>query len=133
MTSEPSKLKYLRIYADADGESHMEELDIDLLPKQIFPGLPALTLSSVTPATGVSFCRVPAGMTEVSWHNSPSRKLVFWLTGEIEYETSDGAIRRLPSGSVVLSEDTTGKGHISRHPAEGQVLAFVDLPTGILK
>ena len=72
-------------------------------------------------------------MTEVSWHNSPSRKLVFWQTGEIEYETSDGAFRRLPSGSVVLSEDTTGKGHLSRHPAEGQVLAFVDLPTGILR
>jgi hypothetical protein len=35
MTSERSKLKYLRIYADADGESHMEELDIALLPKQI--------------------------------------------------------------------------------------------------
>jgi len=39
---------------------------------------------------------------------------VLWLTGEVEFETSDGDIRRLPPGSVVLAEDTTGKGHITR-------------------
>jgi hypothetical protein len=27
----------------------------------------------------------------------------------------------------VLAEDTTGKGHISRHPPQGQLLMFVDL------
>lgn len=120
-------LTYLRIYADPDGESHMQELSLDLLPKEIFPGLPDLHLSSVWAAKSFSFCRVPAGMTEVSWHNSPSRKIVIWLTGQIEYETSDGDVRRLPPGSVVLSEDTTGKGHISRHPPEGQLLAFIDV------
>jgi hypothetical protein len=41
---------------------------------------------------------------------------LLWLTGEVEFETSDGDIRRLPAGSVVLVEDTTGKGHITRHP-----------------
>ena len=122
-----NRLTYLRIFADQSGESHMEELALAMLPKQIFPKLPHLHLSSVLTATGLSFCRVPPGMTEVTWHNSPSRKIVIWLTGEIEYETSDGMVRRLPPGSVVLSEDTTGKGHISRHPPEGQLLAFIDL------
>jgi quercetin dioxygenase-like cupin family protein len=73
---------------------------------------------------------VPAGLTEVSWHNSPSRKIVICLTGQMEYETSDGDVRRLPAGSVVLSEDTTGKGHISRHPPEGQLLVFIDVEEG---
>ena len=121
------RLTYLRIFADPSGESHMEDLEHAMLPKQIFPKLPHLHLSSVLTATGLSFCRVPPGMTEVTWHNSPSRKIVIWLTGDIEYETSDGMVRRLPPGSVVLSEDTTGKGHISRHPPEGQLLAFIDL------
>ena len=121
------RLTYLRIYADADGESHMQKLDLALLPKQIFPGLPELRLSAVWPAKGFSFCHVPAGMTEVRWHNSPSRQIVIWLTGQIEYETSDGDVRRLPAGSVILSEDTTGKGHISRHPYEGQLLLFIDV------
>ena len=50
------------------------------------------------------------------------------LTGEVEFETSDGDIRRLPAGSVVLAEDTTGKGHIIRHPPEeGQLVAHVAL------
>jgi quercetin dioxygenase-like cupin family protein len=66
-------------------------------------------------------------MREVNWHNPPRRKLVIWLTGEVEFQTSDGDIRRVMAGSVVLAEDTTGKGHISRHPAEGQLLVFVDL------
>jgi hypothetical protein len=78
-----NRLTYLRIFADASGESHMEDLDLIILPKQIFPKLPELHLTPVVGATGLSFCRVPPGMTEVSWHNSPSRKIVIWLTGEI--------------------------------------------------
>ena len=27
--------------------------------------------------------------------NPPRRKLVIWLTGEVEFETSDGCMRRL--------------------------------------
>jgi hypothetical protein len=53
--------------------------------------------------------------------------LSLWLTGEVEFETSDGDIRRPPAGSVVLAEDTTGKGHISRHPPEGQLVVHVAL------
>ena len=86
-----------------------------------------MRLSDTLAATGCSFCRVPAGMREVGWHNPPRRKLVIWLTGEVEFETSDGDVRRVAAGSVIISEDTTGKGHISRHPAEGQLLLFVDL------
>jgi len=66
-------------------------------------------------------------MGEVNWHNPPHRMLVIWLTGEVEFETSDGDIRRLAAGSVVLAEDTTRKGHISRHPLEGQLVVHVDL------
>jgi hypothetical protein len=121
------RLTYLRIYADANGETHMEEIDVSLRPREIFKGNLPLRISDTLAASGCSFCRVPAGMREVNWHNPPRRKLVIWLTGEVEFQTSDGDIRRVMAGSVVLAEDTTGKGHISRHPAEGQLLVFVDL------
>jgi hypothetical protein len=49
------------------------------------------------------------------------------LTGQVEFETSDGDIRRLPAGCVVLAEDTTGKEHITRHPPEGQLVVHVAL------
>ena len=121
------RVTYLHIYADADGESHMEELDIALMQRTFFEGLPPLRLTETLPATGCNICRVPAGMGVVDWHNPPHRELVIWLTGEVEFETSDGDIRRLAAGSITLSEDRTGKGHISRHPAEGQLVVHVDL------
>jgi len=124
------RVKCLRIFADARGETHMEDVDIALQPRKLFKDIPPLRLSENFPASWVNVCHVPAGMREVDWHNPPQRLLVLWLTGEIEFETSDGNIRRLAPGSVVLVEDTTGRGHISRHPPEGQLVvhvAFADL------
>jgi len=121
------QMTHLRIYADANGETHMEEVDLRLLPKSLFKNNPPLRLSNTIPASGIHFCRVPSGMGEVGWHNPPGPMLVIWLTGEVEFETSDGDIRRLAAGSVVIAEDTTGKGHISRHPQEGQLVAHIEL------
>lgn len=117
----------LRIYADANGETHMQEVEFALQSKQVFEDNLPLRLSETLASSGCRFCRVPEGMREVAWHNPPQRKLVIWLTGEVEFETSDGDVRRLAAGSAVFAEDTTGKGHISRHPPDGQLLMFIDL------
>jgi hypothetical protein len=117
----------LRIYADAKGETHMQDIDIALLPREFFKDRAPLRLSDTLGASGCNICRVPSGMHEVGWHNPRGRKLVIWLTGDVEFETSDGDVRRVAAGSIVLAEDTTGKGHISRHPAEGQLVVHVDL------
>jgi len=115
----------LRIFADANGETHMEDVDIALQPRKLFKDNPPLRLSDNFAASWCNICYVPSGMHEVDWHNPPQCLLVLWLTGEVAFETSDGDIRRLPAGSVVLAEDTTGKGHISRHPPEGQLVVHV--------
>jgi hypothetical protein len=120
----------LRIFADANGETHMEDVDIPLQPRKLFKHNPPLRLSDNFAASWCNICHVPAGMCEVDWHNPPQRLLVLWLTGEVEFETSDGQILRLAAGSVVLAEDTTGKGHISRHPPEGQLVVHVALADG---
>lgn len=121
------QVRCLRIFADPIGETHMQEVDFTLVSKQVFKDNLPLRLSETLAASGCCFSRVPAGMREVGWHNPPRRKLVIWLTGEVEFETSDGDVRRVAAGSVVFAEDTTGKGHISRHPPDGQLLMFVDL------
>jgi hypothetical protein len=36
---------YLRIYADAEGETHMEEVELALLPRAFFKGHPPLRLT----------------------------------------------------------------------------------------
>jgi hypothetical protein len=47
------------------------------------------------------------------------------------HETSEGEKRRCEPGTIVLAEDTFGKGHISRGPDEGQFLMFVPVPDWI--
>jgi hypothetical protein len=59
------RLECLRIYADARGETHMETVDMALLPKTLFRDNPPLHLSDTLAASGIHFCRVPTGMCEV--------------------------------------------------------------------
>jgi hypothetical protein len=126
-------MKCLRIYADETGESHFAEIDIPLARMEVFPGVSALDLSVQYAASSVRFARVPVGMRVADWHITPVRQLVIWLTGWVEFETSDGETRRCEPGAVVLAEDTFGKGHISRHPDEGQFLMFVPVPDGVFR
>ena len=120
----------LRIFADDEGETHMEDVIIALQPKKLFKDNPPLRLTDNLAASWFNLCHVPAGMREVDWHNPPQRLLVLWLTGEVEFETSDGEVRHVSAGRYVLVEDTHGKGHISRHPAEGQSNILITLPDG---
>ena len=117
----------LRIFADANGETHMEDIDIAFQPRKLFKDNPPFGLSDNLPASWYNVCYVPTGMRETGWHNPPQRLLVLGLTGDVEFETSDGDTRRLSAGSIVLAEDTTGKGHITRHPSEGQLVVHVAL------
>ena len=103
----------------------MEEVDITLQPRKLFKDNPPLRLSENFAASWCNICHIPAGTRETDWHNPPERLLVLWLTGEVEFETGDGDIRQLAAGSILLAEDTTGKGHISRHPSEGQLMIHV--------
>ncbi|MGH7932300.1 MAG: hypothetical protein ACREQN_03925 [Candidatus Binataceae bacterium] len=56
----------------------------------------------------------------IDWHNAPRRQLVVNLCGEVEITVSDGGKRRFGAGSVLLAEDLTGKGHISRGVSDGE-------------
>jgi hypothetical protein len=128
-------MKCLHIYADEAGESHLADIDIPLVPTEVFPGVPALDISARYRATSVRFAWIPPGIREAGWHVTPVRQLVVWLTGGVEFETSDSEKRRCERGAVVLAEDTFGKGHITRipdgHPDEGQLLMFVPVPDGL--
>ena len=70
-------------------------------------------LSERIDATGVIF-RETAGDYNYKWHNAPCRQYVVMLEGEVEIEVGDGTKRLLSTGEILLAEDTTGQGHISR-------------------
>lgn len=124
-------MKCLRIFATPDGESHFGDADIPTTMTPLFPNEAPFLLSGQYPASRVRFVNIPAGVREAGWHTPPGRLLAVWLDGIVEFETSDGEVRRVPAGGFVLVEDTHGRGHISRHPVAGQSLILIALPEGL--
>ena len=116
-------MRYFRIYADPDGESHFEDLDIALHPQPS-----GADYSALHPATGVIFRRNPADQF-LDWHPAPRRQYVITLSGEAEVEASDGEVRQIGPGTIMLADDTTGKGHITRGVGTVERLSiFIPLP-----
>jgi len=104
---------FTRLYADAEGESHFEDLQADLNPIEFVSSAPPLYLSHSSPASQFSFFGAPGGW-QSEWHPSSSRNLFMVVSGEWEVTASDGETRRFAVGSVLLVDDTTGKGHKSQ-------------------
>ena len=50
----------------------------------------------------------------IDWHTAPRRQYVITISGESEVELADGTKIHLYPGHILLAEDTTGQGHISR-------------------
>lgn len=117
-------MHYVRLYAGADGESHFEDIEVDLVPTDFAPPAPLLNLSAYVPAAKFGFLGGPPGWVG-DWHPSSARNFFFVLTGEWEVTASDGETRRFAAGSALLVEDTAGKGHASRVVSETESLAAV--------
>jgi hypothetical protein len=101
-------MKVVRIYTGADNKSHFEDIQVPLRDS----GKVGF-LSELFKATGVLF-RETTGDYNYDFHTAPRRQYVVNLEGEVEIEVGDGTKRILRAGDVLLAEDTTGQGHISR-------------------
>lgn len=124
-------MHYFRLYTDAAGETHFEDLAPTLAPVNYAPPAPSFFASSFALALEYGFLRIPAGW-QGDWHPVPRRQIQIFLTGELEAQASDGEIRRVSPGTVVLVEDTTGKGHLSRVVSRDDVtIAAVVLPVQV--
>ncbi len=115
---------YTRIYADANGVSHFEDVDVDFETVDYAPPSPPLDVSEMQSVTGYAFLRAPAGWSG-EWHPAPYRQLHFYLSGEVEAQVSDGEVRRFSAGSAVLLEDLSCKGHRSRTIGSSDVLLAI--------
>jgi hypothetical protein len=101
------------IYADASGESHIRDVEIDWASS----GRTG-KISAPVKVSGVAF-RETDGDYDLDWHNAPRRQYIVNLEGSVEIITSDGISRVIGPGEIILAEDTTGKGHKSRAVAKG--------------
>jgi hypothetical protein len=114
-------MKAARIYTGADGRSHFEDLDIPLKPSTYG------TLSDLVPSSGVIFRETPVGGA-LDFHVAPRRQFVITLAGLVEVECGDGTKRRFGPGDIMLADDTTGQGHITREVQGPRRSLFIPLP-----
>ena len=122
------KVKCLRIYSDAQGESHFGEVEVELKLTHYAALIPPFGVSAPLPAARLLFASAPVGFFG-DWHCTPCRQWGILLRGELEIEASDGEVRHIGPGDVLLIEDTTGKGHRSRNVGTDEYLnIFVHLP-----
>jgi len=123
-----TSITYVKLFADAEGNSHLEEgLTLQLESTNFVPPAPAIHVSALKPANAYAFLSVPAGYFG-DWHPSPKRQWLFFISGQMEFEVSDGARYLGVLGSRVLLEDITGRGHRSRViGAEPAVMAAVQI------
>ncbi|MEM7017568.1 MAG: hypothetical protein AAF512_09565 [Pseudomonadota bacterium] len=101
-------MKVVRVYTGDDGKSHFEDVEIELQNK----GGVGL-ISDRWDVTGLMF-RETDGDYNLDFHNAPRRQFVVNLDAAVEIEVGDGTKRVLQPGDILLAEDTTGQGHISR-------------------
>lgn len=101
-------MKITRLYTGRDQESHFEDIVIPINDAGDIG-----RLSEQIEATGIIF-RETGPDYNYGWHNAPRRQYIIMLEGSVDVEIGDGTVRRFGPGDVLLAEDTTGHGHISR-------------------
>jgi hypothetical protein len=115
-------MQIVRVYTGTDGESHFEDIDVQFDQSGAFG-----RISKMVAARGVLFREVD-GDYDLDFHNAPRRQYVVNLTGSVDLEVGDGTRRRLGPGSILLAEDTTGRGHKSQAVAgEARTCLFIPL------
>ena len=124
-------MTYVRVYAGPDGESHLEDVALEMTPTAVFPSLPLLAVAAPIPVSALLFVRFPAEAREAGWRHPPRRQFVIF-GADVEVTVSDGTVRRIAAGSPVVFEDTTGRGHATRILAEGDTLALF-LPLAVCR
>ena len=119
-------LEYIRLFEDSEGESHFGTSSSDLAASECAPPAPPLEVSEVVDARH-GFLRAAPGWFG-DWHPSPARQFICLLSGTLEVSASDGETRRLTPGTVVLLEDTEGRGHATRVVSEEPaIMVFAQL------
>lgn len=106
-------MRYTRVYAGPDGETHFEDAETAGETAKALESDLVGTVSETFPVTGVYFREVREESSPVP-HNAPYPLFIVGLRGTFSVEVSDGELREFPPGSVLLVEDTTGKGHTTR-------------------
>ena len=112
----------IRIHTGSDGKSHFEEIVPKLEPRGV-----KSESAELIPGSGIVIRRFEPTRSN-PWHHAPGRYAVFTLSGAVDIEIGDGTVRRLGTGDILIAEDVTGQGHVTREVGpQARVSVFVPL------
>jgi mannose-6-phosphate isomerase-like protein (cupin superfamily) len=115
-------LKYVRLFVDDNGISHLEDCVLPLETRDFAPPVTPLDVSDFMAAEGFAvLCFAPDWSGP--WHPTPYRQWVFMLSGSLTVTVGDGTERSLSPGDIVLLEDVGGTGHLTRVTGSRQAVA----------
>jgi hypothetical protein len=119
-TSSPNltRVTYHRIYTDSQGDSHFDVVTVEQILVRAAPPAAPFYVSEDGPASKYRFYTFEPGWIG-ELHPAPTRQFLVLLSGEVEMETTGGTARRFSPGDLVLLEDTSGKGHVTRNVGDG--------------
>jgi len=117
-------MKYVRIYADKNGDTHFEDATLGLDEADYRPPAPMVHVSHAFGADGVQFIRLPAGWSADAIQ-VPKKQFVICLSGNIEVTATDGKTRGFAPGDTVLMEDVDSKGHRTRVTGSAEFTAAI--------
>jgi len=101
-------MRISNLYSDANGESHWRDIEVEYVEQN-----EAGRLSARLPACGIIFRQTEAEHDR-PWHTAPRRQYIINLDAGVQLTASDGEVRVIGAGEVILVEDTIGKGHLSK-------------------
>jgi hypothetical protein len=112
-----------RIYSDASGDTHFDDVTIPLKDMGIVG-----SLSDGIAVKSILFREVEPSY-DWDFHPAPQRQYIVLLDGEIEIETSLHEKRIFKGGDILLVEDISGKGHKTKNlKATKRKSIFITLP-----
>jgi quercetin dioxygenase-like cupin family protein len=123
-SSNSNQVTYHRISVDSHGESHFDIVTVEQSLARAAPPAAPFYVSEDRPASKYRFYTFEPGWVG-ELHPAPARQFLALLSGEVEMETTDGTVRRLGPGDLVLLEDTSGRGHVTRNTGDGYATFLV--------
>ena len=114
-----SAIPYTILFTGHDGDSCFKAGEVLLSPNTV--GL----ASSPTAVKNIIFGASPIDAQD--WHNTPIQMYIIVLSGVMQIQISNGETRNFKAGDILLAEDLTGKGHITR-ALNGESVNYLAVP-----
>jgi len=112
-------VNYVHLFTGDDGLSYFKDVEVPMTDRGR-----GTELSDLFAAKAMLMRRNTAEY-ELDYHTAPRKQFIINLTGTVEIVASGGETRQFGPGSIMLADDTTGKGHISKALTPERISIFV--------